>query len=107
MVALARTSHRVPVDQERLTDLHVATAQIAAADRIATALIVGFQLCADERHPLNELQRIQLVKAALLVFDEFRSDIESQIRIGTALGSFAVSERRAAPNGADRRRDAA
>jgi hypothetical protein len=91
----------------RLADLHASTAQIAAAERIARALIVGFQLCADEHHPLNEIQQIELVKAALLVFDDFRGDVESQIRIGTALGSFGVNEGSASPNGADRRRDAA
>jgi hypothetical protein len=95
------------MDPQRLADLHASTAQIAAADRIATALIVGFQLCADEGHRLNELQRTQLVKAALLVFDDFRGDLESHIRIGTALSSLGIDEVSAEANGAGRRRDAA
>ena len=95
------------MDSQRFADLHASTAQIAAADRMATALVVGFQLCADERQPLNELQRIELVKAALLVFDDFRGDVESQIRIGTALSSFSGDDVRAATNGAGRKRDAA
>jgi hypothetical protein len=107
MPRLARAGHAASMDPQRLAELHASTAQIAAAGRIATALVVGFQLCADARHPLNELQRIELVKAALLVFEDFRSDVESQIRIGTALGSFGADEVGAGGNGAGGKRDAA
>jgi hypothetical protein len=95
------------MDPQRLADLHASTAQIAAAERIATALVVGFQLCEDESQPLNERQKIELVKAALLVFDEFRRDVEFQIRIGASLGSFDPDQASGGPNGAGRRRDAA
>jgi hypothetical protein len=106
MHRLAHAGHAVSMDPQRLTELHASTAQIAAAGRIATALVVGFQLCADARQPLNELQRIELVKTALLVFEDFKRDVESQIRISTALGSFA-DEVGSGSNGAGHKRDAA
>jgi hypothetical protein len=47
------------------------------------------------------------MKAALLVFDDLRGDVESQIRIGSALGSLDRGDVSAALNGAGRRREAA
>ena len=84
---------------ERLAELNASTAQIAAAERLATALIVGFQLCADEQQPLNELQRIALVKAGLLVFNGFREDVDSQVRVGAVLTALGGERHRAASNG--------
>jgi hypothetical protein len=84
------------VNAERLADLQASTGQIAAADRIATALFVGFELCDDAGHRLNQIQRIELVKAAILVFDDFRGELESQLRLGAILGSSGQNGRDAA-----------
>ena len=73
---------------DRLPDLHASSAQIAAAGRMATALVVGFGFCDGEGYGLSELQRIEVLKAALIVFDDFRAEVESHIRLGSTLGAM-------------------
>jgi hypothetical protein len=85
------------MNADHLADLHASTAQIAAAGRIATALVAGFGFCADEGYPLTERQRVELLKAALIVFDDFRGEVESHIRIGTTLRAMSENGHNGAP----------
>ena len=72
-------------DRERLVELHASMAEAAAADRLATALVTGFGLCEDEGFPLNEIQRIELFKAALVALVDVRAEVARQIRVSAAI----------------------
>lgn len=72
-------------DSERLAELHASMAEAAAADRLATALVTGFGLCEDEGFPLNEIQRIELFKAALVALVDVKAEVARQIRVSAAI----------------------
>ena len=75
-----RAVGRVGVAEE-----HAAIAEAAAAERLARALVTGFGLCEDEGYPLNEIQRIELFKAALLALVDVREEVARQIQVADAL----------------------
>jgi hypothetical protein len=56
-------------------------AQVAAADRVARVLVGGFDLCADGGRPLSALQRVELIKAALLEFDRLDADVGANLEV--------------------------
>lgn len=64
---------------------YASIAEAAAADRLARALVTGFGLCEDEGYPLNEIQRIELVKSALVTLVGVRAEVERQIRVSEAI----------------------
>ena len=76
------------MDRERLAELHASMAEAAAADRLATALVTGFGLCEDEGFPLNEIQRIELFKAALVALVDVRTEVARQVRVSQAIQSI-------------------
>ncbi len=80
------------------------TAQIAAAERLAEALVVGFGTCELEGRPLTELQKIDLLMTALAAFDGLQAELESQLRLQRALVEMGREE--SAPAGALRPRAA-
>jgi hypothetical protein len=61
------------------------TAQVATADRLARAVVTGFDLCCDAQVPLTQLQKIALVKAALLEFDGIEAEASASMAIEAAL----------------------
>lgn len=64
------------------------TAQVAAAERFAKAIIVAFAVCEEARVPLSDVQKIAIVEAALLEFDGFQGQLESVDGIGELLRSL-------------------
>ena len=64
------------------------TAQVAAAERFATAIVVAFAVCDEARVPLVVLQKIAVIEAALLEFDGFESQLSSLAEIGELLRSL-------------------
>ncbi len=49
--------------------------QVAAAQRFAEALVVGFAVCEEAGAPFSELQKVALIEAALLQFDGFDAQL--------------------------------
>jgi hypothetical protein len=64
------------------------TAQVAAAERFAKAIVVAFAVCDEARTPLSEVQKIAIIEAALLEFDGFQGQIDSLAGIGDLLRSL-------------------
>jgi hypothetical protein len=52
------------------------TAQVAAAQRLARAVIVAFAACEEACMPLSDLQKIAVIEAALLEFDGFEAQYD-------------------------------
>ena len=68
------------------------TAQVAAAQRVARALTVGFGLCDEAGFPLSERQRISMLAAALLGFDGFQAETEGLLGVEQLLAGLAHRE---------------
>jgi hypothetical protein len=60
-------------------------ATVAAAERFARAMVVGFAVCDEARIPLSDIQKIAILEAALLEFDGFESQLDSLTEIGELL----------------------
>jgi hypothetical protein len=73
------------------TELIVSTAKAAAAERIAAAIVAGFEVCAQAGVPLSQLQKIALVEAALLEFDGFEAHVGSVAAIDELLRRNAAN----------------
>lgn len=73
------------------TELIVATAKAAAGERLAAAIVAGFDVCAQAGVPLSQLQKIALVEAALLEFDGFEAHLGSVATIDELLRRNAAS----------------
>jgi hypothetical protein len=65
-----------------------ATAQVAAAQRAARALTVGFGLCEEAGFPLSERQRISMLTAALLAFDGFQAETAGLLHVEQLLAGL-------------------
>ena len=61
------------------------TAQVAAAERFARAIVVAFGVCDEVRAPLSDVQKIAVIQAALLEFDGFEAKLASLATIGDLL----------------------
>jgi hypothetical protein len=61
------------------------TAQVAAAERFAKAIVVAFSVCEELRVPLTDVQKIAIIEAALLEFDGFEGELNSLAAIGELL----------------------
>jgi hypothetical protein len=61
------------------------TAQVAAAERFARAIVVAFGVCDEVRAPLSDVQKIAVIQAALLEFDGFEAKLTSLSAIGDLL----------------------
>ena len=71
----------------RLDD-NPSAAQVAAAERFATAIVVAFGVCDEARVPLADVQKIAIIEAALLEFDGFEGQLSSLAEIGELLRSL-------------------
>lgn len=69
-------------------------AEVAAAERFATAIVVAFGACEESRIPLSDLQKIAVIQAALLEFDGFEAKLTSLASIGEALRALGASAQR-------------
>ncbi len=49
--------------------------QVAAAQRFAEALVVGFEVAEQAGAPFSEIQKVALIEAALLQFDGFEAQL--------------------------------
>jgi hypothetical protein len=67
------------------------TAQVAAAERFAKAIVVAFTVCDEARTPLSDVQKIAIIEAALLEFDGLEGQIDSLAGIGDLLRSLPLS----------------
>lgn len=65
------------------------TAQVAAADKIARVLVGAIDLCSDAGWPLSGLQRVELLKAALLEFDGFEVEVAAMLELERRLSRSA------------------
>lgn len=63
-------------------------ATVAAAERFARAIVVGFALCEEARIPLTDIQKIAILEAALLEFDGLEGQLDSLAGIGELLCSL-------------------
>lgn len=66
-------------------DSSVSSAQVGAANRPAEILVVGFENAELHDRPLTELQKIDILSAALAIFDGHRQEIETQLELEEAL----------------------
>jgi hypothetical protein len=64
------------------------TAQVAAAERFAKAMVVAFAVCEEIRAPLTDIQKIAIIEAALLEFDGLESQLGSLAGISELLRSL-------------------
>ena len=58
---------------------------VAAAERFARAIVVGFTVCEEARIPLSDIQKIAIIEAALLEFDGLEGQLDSLTGIGELL----------------------
>jgi hypothetical protein len=63
-------------------------AQVAAAERIAGAIVASFEMCSRAQVPLSQPQKQALLEAALLEFDGFEAHVTSLVLIGELLGDL-------------------
>lgn len=67
------------------------TAQVAAAERFARAIIVAFGALEELRAPLTDVQKIAFIEAALLEFDGFEAQLGSLEAVGEVLRALRWS----------------
>ena len=66
----------------------VPLAQSAAAERIASGLVVAFGACEEAGRGLSEVQKIAFIQAMLLQFDGFADSVRSLESVGRLLRSL-------------------
>lgn len=64
------------------------TAQVAAAERFAKAIVVAFAVCEEARVPLSDVQKIAIIETALLEFDGFQGQLDALEGIAELLRSL-------------------
>jgi hypothetical protein len=64
---------------------NAAITHVAAAERIARGIVVGFGSCDEVGVPLSDVQKIAVVQAMLLEFDGFAAHLGSLERLGRLL----------------------
>ncbi len=63
-------------------------AHVAAAERLARAVIAAFESCEDCDVPFSDVQKITVLQALLLEFDGFQAQLSSLDRLGRILREF-------------------
>jgi hypothetical protein len=63
-------------------------AKVAAAERFATAVVLGFEVCEDADAPLSQRQKIAVIEAALLEFDGLEAQLRSLASVSELLRAF-------------------
>ena len=66
-------------------------AQVAAAERLARAVVLAFDSCDDLGSPLSEVQRIAVIQAMLLEFDGFDAQVTSLESVGQILHALRLT----------------
>jgi hypothetical protein len=72
----------------------VITAQLAAAERLASAIVFAFDVCEEGGVPLSQAQKIAVVEAALLEFDGFEASLESLTSVAALIRELGGHEQR-------------
>lgn len=78
---------------KREAETEAFTAQVAAAERVARAIVVAFDVCDEVGKPLVQIQKIAIIEAALLEFDGFDAQLSSLARIGELLHALGANGR--------------
>jgi hypothetical protein len=65
----------------RLVESTRVIAHMAAADRIARVLVTAFQACGEWSRPLSELQKVDLLRTAILEFDGFEAELGAMLDV--------------------------
>jgi hypothetical protein len=76
--AMSATNGKVPVDT-------TAIAHIAAAERLASAVVVALEFCEEAGAGLSQVQKIALIQAMLLEFDGFADHLGALEGVGELL----------------------
>ena len=66
-------------------------AQVAAAERIAAAVVSAFNSCEESGIELSEVQKIALIEAMLLQFDGFADQLRTIERVGRLIEALGHS----------------
>ncbi len=102
-MTLATTTGHHDGREESLASVALA----AVASRLAEVLLIGFERCDLEGRPLSELQKLDLLASALVVFDGQQAQLERQFRAHTVLSELGAEDRSRAANEPVRLADAA
>jgi hypothetical protein len=70
----------------------VLTAQVAAAERVARAVIFAFEACEEGGVPLSQVQKVAVVEASLLEFDGLEADLSSLAGVGALIRELCRDE---------------
>jgi hypothetical protein len=65
----------------RLVESTKVIAHMAAADRVARVLVTAFQTCGESSRPLSELQKVDLLRTAILEFDGFEAELGAMLDV--------------------------
>lgn len=68
--------------------------QVAAAERFAEAIVIGFEVCEQGGMPLSQIQKIALIEAALLEFDGLEAQLNSLAIVGEMLHELGRDQRK-------------
>jgi hypothetical protein len=60
-------------------------ARVAAAERLARAIVLAFETCDEGGVPLSQVQRVAVIEAGLLEFDGLERDLRSSERVAELL----------------------
>jgi hypothetical protein len=66
-------------------DAALVAGQTAAAERLARAVVLAFDVCEEGGVPLSELQKVAILEAALLEFDGFEAELGSRAAVSELL----------------------
>lgn len=73
-------------------DPTVVTAQLTAAERMAAAIVLAFELCDEQGAPLTQEQKVAVVEAALMEFDGFEAHLSGAVSLGTLLRGLRLDQ---------------
>ena len=70
----------------------VITAQLAAAERLARAIVLAFDVCEEGGVPLSQAQKVAVVEAALLEFDGLEASLDSLTSVAALIREVGGDE---------------
>ncbi|HET7856187.1 MAG TPA: hypothetical protein VFL41_06990 [Gaiellaceae bacterium] len=70
----------------------ILSAQLAAAERLAKAIVLAFEVCEEGGVPLSQAQKVAVVEAALLEFDGLERNLESLTNVAALLRELGRDE---------------
>jgi hypothetical protein len=70
----------------------VITAQLAAAERLASAIVFAFDVCEESGVPLSQAQKVAVIEAALLEFDGLEASLNSLTSVAALIRELGRDE---------------